>query len=227
MNNQAIENGAEQSNSSKRILVVDDHPMLRKGVIDLLKLEEDLNTVDEASSGEEAVKMATENEPDLILLDLNMKGMDGIATIKALRKQEVFSRVVIFSVSDSADNIKTAVEAGADGYILKDSEPEELINLIRQAVHGKFAANETVSKILKENQSTNTSQGNGIDINTLTHREKEILKLIANGLSNKMIARELNIAEGTVKVHVKNLLKKLSFRSRVEAAIWAMENNLK
>lgn len=212
--------------NEKRILVVDDHPMLRKGVIDILSLEEDLCAIGQAASGEEAVNMALEAEPDLILLDLNMKGMDGISTIKALRKNEIFSRVIIFSVSDNPDNIKQAIEAGADGYILKDSEPEELVELIRQGVHGKFVVSQNVSEVLKQEKSQKPTS-NDLDIQSLTHRETQILRLIANGLSNKMIARELNIAEGTVKVHVKNLLKKLKFRSRVEAAIWAMENNLK
>lgn len=211
----------------KQILVVDDHPMLRKGVVDLLNLEDDLGTISQASSGEEAVKIAGTGEPDLILLDLNMKGMDGISTIKALRDNEVFSRIVIFSVSDNPDNILKAIKTGADGYILKDSEPEELVEFVKQAVHGKFVVSEKVAEILKSQNSEEGENTSDIDIDSLTHREQQILSLIAQGMSNKMIARELNIAEGTVKVHVKNLLKKLSFRSRVEAAIWAMENNLK
>lgn len=208
----------------KRILVVDDHPMLRKGVIDLLELEADLCDVDQASSGEEAIRVALTHEPDLILLDLNMKGMDGISTIKALRENDIFSRIVIFSVTDSIDCIQSAISAGADGYILKDSEPEELIALVRQGVSGQFVVSENVAEILRREKTSDIARPSA---DTLTFRETQILKLIANGFSNKMIARELTIAEGTVKVHVKNLLKKRQFRSRVEAAIWAMENNLK
>lgn len=224
-------NGTNNDNDAgqKRILVVDDHPMLRKGVIDLLQLEEDLAAVGEASSGEEALSITRDYEPDLILLDLNMKGMDGIATIKALRNQDVFSRIVIFSVSDNPDCIREAINAGADGYILKDSEPEELISLVRQGVSGQFVVSEKVDEILRTQEAAKEcdSTESRPDASALTYREKQILSLIANGMSNKMIARELNIAEGTVKVHVKNLLKKLKFRSRVEAAIWAMENDLK
>jgi two-component system nitrate/nitrite response regulator NarL len=215
--------------AQKRILVIDDHPMLRKGVIDLLQLEDDLQAIGEASSGEEGVLAALAHEPDLILLDLNMKGMDGIATIRAMRDNDIFSRIVIFSVTDSPDCIRDAIAAGADGYILKDSEPEELIALVRQGVSGEFVVSENVAAILRQegHQVQDTGKDQLLSADSLTYREKQILKLVANGLSNKMIARELNIAEGTVKVHVKNLLKKLRFRSRVEAAIWAMENNLK
>jgi two-component system nitrate/nitrite response regulator NarL len=226
-NNQDTNN--DNDAGQKRILVVDDHPMLRKGVIDLLQLEEDLAAVGEASSGEEALIITRDYEPDLILLDLNMKGMDGIETIKALRSQDVFSRIVIFSVSDNPDCIREAINAGADGYILKDSEPEELISLVRQGVSGQFVVSEKVDEILRTQDTAKESESPDTrpDASALTYREKQILSLIANGMSNKMIARELNIAEGTVKVHVKNLLKKLKFRSRVEAAIWAMENDLK
>ncbi|ARU54193.1 two-component response regulator NarL [Oleiphilus messinensis] len=209
-----------------RVLIVDDHPMLRKGVIDLLQLEEGFQSIGEASSGEEACEIATKLEPDLILLDLNMKGMDGIETIRQLRSRDIFSRIVIFSVSDNHEDVVSALKAGADGYILKDTEPEELVSYIQQAVNGKLAISDNLAGILATAIKDNNSSVNRA-VENLTYREKQILSLIASGLSNKMIARELTIAEGTVKVHVKNLLKKLKMRSRVEAAIWAMEQNIK
>ncbi len=207
------------------ILIVDDHPMLRRGVRELLQLESGLDAIGEASSGQEALEIAENLEPDLILLDLNMQGMDGIQTLKALRDKDIYSRVVIFSVSDNHDDVIAALKAGADGYVLKETEPEELVSYIRQAATGTMAISDKLAAVLAS-EISNRKEGSERSVDGLTQRERQILKQIAAGMSNKMIATKLDIAEGTVKVHVKNLLKKLKMRSRVEAAIWAMENNL-
>ncbi len=207
------------------ILIVDDHPMLRRGVKELLQLEAGLDAIGEASSGQEALEIAENLEPDLILLDLNMKGMDGIQTLKALRDKDIYSRVVIFSVSDSHEDVIAALKAGADGYVLKETEPEELVSYIRQAATGTMAISDKLAAVLAS-EIGNRKEGSDRSVDGLTQRERQILKQVAAGMSNKMIATKLDIAEGTVKVHVKNLLKKLKMRSRVEAAIWAMENNL-
>lgn len=215
-----------QESGKLQILVVDDHPMLRRGLKELLEDEPDLELMAEASSGREAIAIAEEHEPDLILLDLNMRGMDGIQTLKALRDREIFSRVVIFTVSDQHDDVINALQAGADGYVLKDTDPEELVSFIRQAAAGTMAINEKLASTLASAIGDRHASESRIFKN-LTHREQEILNHVAAGKSNKMIAIELSIAEGTVKVHVKNLLKKLGMRSRVEAAIWMMENKRK
>lgn len=207
------------------ILIVDDHPMLRKGVMQLLQLEAGLDAVGEASSGQEALEIAEKLEPDLILLDLNMKGMDGIQTLKAMRDRDIYSRIVMFTVSDDHDDVIAALKAGADGYVLKETEPEELISYIRQAATGTMAISDKLAAVLAS-EIGNRKGGKERSVDGLTQRERQILKQISAGMSNKMIASKLDIAEGTVKVHVKNLLKKLKMRSRVEAAIWAMENNL-
>jgi len=207
------------------ILIVDDHPMLRRGVKELLQLEAGLDAIGEASSGQEALEIAENLEPDLILLDLNMKGMDGIQTLKALRDKDIYARVVIFSVSDNHEDVIAALKAGADGYVLKETEPEELVSYIRQAATGTMAISDKLAAVLAS-EIGNRKEGSDRSVDGLTQRERQILKQIAAGMSNKMIATKLDIAEGTVKVHVKNLLKKLKMRSRVEAAIWAMENNL-
>jgi two-component system, NarL family, nitrate/nitrite response regulator NarL len=207
------------------ILIVDDHPMLRRGVKELLQLEAGLDAIGEASSGKEALEIAENLEPDLILLDLNMQGMDGIQTLKALRDKDIYSRVVIFSVSDNHEDVIAALKAGADGYVLKETEPEELVSYIRQAATGTMAISDKLAAVLAS-EIGNRKEGSDRSVDGLTQRERQILKQIAAGMSNKMIATKLDIAEGTVKVHVKNLLKKLKMRSRVEAAIWAMENNL-
>lgn len=207
------------------ILIVDDHPMLRRGVKQLLQLEAGLDAIGEASSGQEALEIAEKLEPDLILLDLNMKGMDGIQTLKALRDKDIYSRVVMFTVSDDHDDVIAALKAGADGYVLKETEPEELVSYIRQAATGTMAISDKLAAVLAS-EIGNRKSSKDRSVEGLTQRERQILKQISAGMSNKMIATKLDIAEGTVKVHVKNLLKKLNMRSRVEAAIWAMENNL-
>ncbi|WPZ01492.1 two-component system response regulator NarL [Idiomarina sp. OXR-189] len=200
------------------IMLVDDHPLLRKGLKQLIAMEDDMRVVAEASSGADALKLAEEYDPDLIVLDLNMQGMDGIQTLKTLRDKGVSSRIIILTVSDADDDVVAAITNGADGYLLKDMEPELLLEQIHRAVTGKMVLSEAITEIL----ATALRQPKSINsqLSSLTNREYEILSLIAQGMSNKMIARELDISEGTVKVHVKHLLKKLGLRSRVEAAVW-------
>lgn len=206
------------------ILLVDDHPLLRKGVAQLIALEDNLTVIAEASSGEEAITLAIKYQPDLILLDLNMKGLSGIDTLTALKRAEVTSKIVIFSVSDSESDVLQALKFNADGYLLKDSEPEELIEKINLALQGELVISSPLTQILARSLRPSTQKTSIID--TLTSRELENLKLIASGKSNKDIANKLGITEATVKVHVKNLLKKLGVKSRVEAAIWAVEHNI-
>ncbi|MBL4910622.1 MAG: two-component system response regulator NarL [Alteromonadaceae bacterium] len=207
-----------------KILLVDDHPMLRKGVAQLLSLEDNLDVIAEASSGEEAIALAVKIPVDLILLDLNMKGLSGIDTLIALKRADVSSKVVIFSVSDNEADVLQALKFNADGYLLKDSEPEELIEKIHLALKGEFVISSPLTKILVRSLR-HTPQKTSI-LESLTQRELQNLKLIANGKSNKYIANKLGITEATVKVHVKNLLKKLSLKSRVEAALWAVEHKV-
>ena len=208
-----------------QILVIDDHPLLRKGVLQLIDMDDELSAVGEASNGADGVELAKTLDPDLILLDLNMRGMDGIATLKALREEGVVSRIVIYSVSDNDEDVVEAMKAGADGYLLKDMEPEDLLERLKQAAIGKMVVSENLTEILASALRTKPKT-DAIDLNNLTGREKQILKLIASGLSNKMIAKKLDIAEGTVKVHVKRVLKKLQLRSRVEAAVWGIQQGL-
>ncbi len=205
--------------SALTVLVVDDHPLLRKGVVDLLELEDSIVPIAEASNGREALDLAQQLEPDLILLDLNMPDMNGIDTIRAMRDAGVDSRILLFTVSDSELDVVTAFREGADGYLLKDLEPESLVNNIIKAASGKTAVSPELVDILTTAIRSRSSQQDS-DLSELTEREREVLTHVAHGLSNKMIARKLDIAEGTVKVHVKRLLKKLGMRSRVEAAVW-------
>lgn len=208
------------------IIIIDDHPLFRRGVSQLIGLDEQLNLVGEASSGEEGIELAKRLDPDLILLDLNMKGISGIDTLRALRDGGLEARVVILTVSDNAEDLIAAIRAGADGYLLKDMEPEDLLARIRDALFGRMVIGDSLNGLLAQ-ALRDEAQAANRSVTALTERERAILACLAGGMSNKLIGRELNITEGTVKVHVKNLLKKLNFRSRVEAAVWAVEQGLR
>ena len=140
----------------------------------------------------------------------------------ALRDADVSARIVVFTVSDDRSDVVSALKSGADGYLLKDTEPEELVNNIRSACSGKMVLSAQLAEVLAMSLREN-DKPQGRTLESLTRRELQILKYIAEGLSNKLIGRKLDIAEATVKVHVKHLMKKLGFRSRVEAAVWMVE----
>lgn len=208
-----------------RVLVIDDHPLLRKGVCQLLALTDGFVVAGEAASGREGIELAKQLEPDLILLDLNMKGINGLETLRTLRDMGVDSRIILLTVSNAPEDLIGAIRAGADGYILKDNDPDDILRLIDNAMQGQTAispelASLRAAALREESMSEQRSHA------SLTERETTILKCLAVGMSNKLIARELDIMESTVKVHVRNLLKKLKFRSRVEAAVWAVANQL-
>ncbi len=209
-----------------RILVVDDHPMMRRGLRDLLAMEDDMNPVGEAGNGPEAIRLALELEPDLILLDLNMPGMDGLETLREMRDREIDARIIMFTVSDDQTDVLQALRQGADGYLLKDMDADDLVEHVRLAASGKLALSPELTMVLAEAIRERPKTPSQVQAANLTKREKDVLKLITKGLSNKMIARRLDIAEGTVKVHVKRLLNKLGMRSRTEAAVWVVENNI-
>ncbi|MWV15702.1 two-component system response regulator NarL [Pseudomonas sp. L-22-4S-12] len=206
--------------SPHTLLLVDDHPMMRRGIRQLIELESDLVVVGEANNGEEATVLVAQLNPDLVLLDNNMPQLNGVETLKRLRDQGYAGKILLFTVSDAENDVRDAMRFGADGYLLKDMEPEHLITRLREALQGNLVVSPALTTVLA--QALRSPQGaSSLD---LTERERQVLKMIAGGLSNKMVGNKLGITEGTVKVHVKNLLHKLGLRSRVEAAVWAMEN---
>lgn len=213
------------SSDVTNIMIVDDHPLFRKGLAQLLNDQPDFNVALEASGGDEALALLVDNEPDLIILDLNMRGRDGLSTLQMIRERDITCRILMLTVSDAQNDILSCLRAGADGYLLKDLDPQELLAQIRESANGSVVVDPRLASALANAVRERAAPQTGLT--TLTDREQQILKLIANGLSNKMIARHFDIVESTVKVHVKHLLKKLGLRSRVEAAIWAIENNLK
>jgi two-component system nitrate/nitrite response regulator NarL len=207
------------------ILLIDDHPMLRRGVKQLIGLAPDIQVIGEASSGEQGIAIAESLDPDLILLDLNMPGMNGLETLDHLRQKSLSGRIVVFTVSNLEEDVVQALKRGADGYLLKDMEPEELLVALQQAAAGEMVLSETLTPILAASLRNNRN-GAERDVNQLTPREQDILRLIAQGLPNKLIARQLDITESTVKVHVKHLLKKMKLKSRVEAAVWVHQDRV-
>jgi two-component system nitrate/nitrite response regulator NarL len=217
-------NSATSDSEDHTIIVIDDHPLFRKGVADLIAMERSLLLVGEAANGASGIELAMRTQPDLVLLDLNMKGMDGLATLQKLKDSDLDARIIMLTVSDNEEDVVAALRAGADGYLLKDMEPEDILNSLRLATQGRLVISDNLTELLAHALREEAKPKNG-DEAGLTPREEEILSLIAKGFSNKLIARELDISVGTIKVHVKHILKKLKLRTRVEAAVWAINNS--
>lgn len=205
-------------------LIIDSHPLFRAGLKQLLDESEDYDVVGETNNGEDGVKLAKSLNPDLILLDLNLPSINGIETISEIRNHNIESKVVILTDSKTSENLVSAIRAGCDGYILKSSEPQELLHMIHRALQGHNPISPELSSILTNvlRQESNEGRCRG----DLTNRELEVMKCLARGMSNRMIATEFGIVESTVKIHIRNILKKLKFRSRVEAAVWAVSNHI-
>lgn len=213
-----------------RVLLIDDHALVRKGLEELLQ-SRGVQVVASVSSGEEGVRRARELSSDIILLDVKMPGMNGVETLKQLRASGVRTPVVMLTMSREDADLRAALRAGAQGYLLKDMEPEDLVPALEVALRGdNVVAREmvgTLADIVRSNAGPELeARRPAMPFADLTQREQEILEHVAMGLSNKMIARALDIADGTVKLHVKAILRKLGMRSRVEAAVAAVEHGL-
>ena len=204
------------------LLVVDDHPLFRKALLQLLARAGDFQVVGEAGSGVLGLDLARQLAPDLVLLDRNMKDMDGLEVLQTIKSWGTDCRVVMLTVVDGLGDVLAALRAGADGYLLKDMEPEELMVRLKEAAAGRTPLAERLSRLLIHALRTQGPQ-TGLAEANLSDQQARILDRIAQGKSNKLIAREMDLAESTVKVHVKHLLRKLNVCSRVEAAVWAAE----
>lgn len=212
------------------VLIVDDHPLFRRGVAQLLAMAPEIQLIGEAADRDGALALTHQHEPDLILLDLNLKGDSGLDVLSALKEEDPARRVVMLTVSDAPDDLMQAVRAGADGYLLKDMEPEDLLARLREALTGKTVISDALAgrlAIALRAEVQDAQRRSERDLSQLTDREQAVLRCVADGQSNKLIARSLSITEGTVKVHVKHVLRKLGFRSRVEAAVWATQIGLR
>ncbi len=195
--------------------------MLRRGMADLLSLEMDIHVAGEANHGVEALNFLQETSVDLIVLDYNMPVMNGIETLKAIRERQIEGKVLLFTVSDNIKDVQDALALGVDGYLLKDMEPDEIVGNIRRILRGELVISPALAPILAAAIRKPVQPESNPD---LTERELQVLYMIRDGMSNKMIGNKLGIAESTVKVHVKHILAKISLRTRVEAAVWAVEN---
>lgn len=206
-----------------RVMSIDDHALFRKGIGQMISSDPHFKIVGEAASGREGLDLAQKLLPDIILIDLNMEEMSGLETLRRFKATTLEAHYVVLTVSDAEDDLLEALRAGADGYLLKDMEPEDLCPKLLMVAEGKTVLQDRLTDVLTH-ALLEPSAGNTTSGVNLTLREGEILECLADGLNNKLIARKLGISDTTVKVHVKNLLRKLNLTSRLEAAVWMHRN---
>ncbi|HET8664073.1 MAG TPA: response regulator transcription factor [Nocardioides sp.] len=203
-----------------RVVIVDDHAMLRAGLEQLLGGEADLEVVGKAASGDEAVTLARELRPDVVLMDLQMPGVDGVTATRQIVGEELADVLVLTSYSD-AERIVGALDAGALGYLLKDAEPDEVLRGIRAVARGESPIDPKAAReLLGARRTTSTAAAD------LTPREREVLALVREGLANKQIARRLGISERTVKAHLTSTFQRIGVVDRTQAALWAERNGV-
>lgn len=203
-----------------RVLVVDDHPIVRRGLVDLLSTAEDIEVVAAAANGAEAVTRAAAERPDVVLMDLSMPGMDGCEATRRIVAADPAARVLVLTSFTDQDGILDALDAGAVGYLLKDAEPSELLSSVRAVARGESPLDPKVAATLLRSRA---ARREGPE---LTTREREVLTLVGTGLANKQIARRLGITEKTVKTHLTNVFQAIGVTDRTQAALWAERHGL-
>ncbi|WP_213762172.1 response regulator [Caballeronia sp. dw_19] len=219
-----------------RILLIDDHTLFRSGVRALLQRQPDFEVVDDAADGIEGFKRAKQHRPDVVLLDLNMPGLSGIETLQLLQQDLPDTAVIMLTVSEDVDELTRALREGACGYLLKNMEADALATMIRRAAEGESVIAESMTQRLIAQMRTPVRAEDTAPppleprsspaSPALTPRERDIVRILSRGASNKDIARELDLAESTVKIHVRNVLRKLNLSSRVQIAIHALARDL-
>lgn len=210
-----------------RVLLIDDHTLFRSGVKTLLSRQSEFEVVGEAADGAEGVKRALALQPDVVLLDLNMPGLSGIEALGLILQDQPALAVVMLTVSEDAEDLTAALQKGARGYLLKNIDAEFLKRAILRAAAGESVMSEAMTtKLMQQFRAGDKRPAEAGESGRLTPREREILGHLACGESNKEIARDLDLAESTVKIHVQNILKKLNLSSRVQAAVYAVEHGL-
>ena len=215
-----------------RVLIVDDHAVVRQGLRMFIEMQKDLEVVGEGTNGLEAVELATRLNPDVILLDLIMPEMDGVEATRKILEGSPHSRVLILTSFGEDDKVFPAIRAGAQGYLLKDIQPNDLVKAVRETFQGKTQLHPDIAHRLMTAVSGSVppqddKQASLLEeLQILTEREREVLGWIAHGLSNRQIAKKMVISEKTVKTHVSNLLNKLDLEDRTRAAIWALKHGL-
>jgi len=207
-----------------RVLIADDHAIVRKGIRALLATEPGIEVVGEAGNGHEAIAQASTTRPDVILMDLLMPGMDGLEATRTILDQQPDARILVLTSFASDDKVFPAIRAGALGYLLKDSGPGELTLAIQQVYRGESSLHPTIARKVLHQLAYPSDNARGKDV--LTGRETEVLQLLAQGHSNRQIAQELTISEATVRTHVSRILGKLNLCSRTQAALYALREGL-
>jgi NarL family two-component system response regulator LiaR len=215
-----MEEGQQSNQETIRVLVVDDHTIVRKGTRALLAEVADIQVVGEAGDGQEAVDQAEALRPDVILMDLVMPIMDGIEATRQITSNHPDTRILALTSFAADDKVFPAIKAGAIGYLLKHADPEELVDAIRQVYHGEPSLHPSIARKVLHEMRRPTEKT--LTPDPLTEREIEVLHLVAQGLSNQEIADQLSIAEVTVRTHVSNILSKLHLANRVQAALYAL-----
>jgi DNA-binding NarL/FixJ family response regulator len=206
------------------VLLVDDHQVVRRGLRTFLEVQDDIEVVGEAADGDEGVRQAQELQPDVVLMDVRMPGSDGIAALCTLREAGNRARVLVITSFTEQRMVVPALRAGAAGYVYKDIDPDALAGAIRSVHAGHvLLQSEVAGALLSQEQTGGAGQGRG---SALTDREREVLSLIADGRSNREIARALVLSEKTVKTHVSNILMKLDLADRTQAALWAVRHGM-
>jgi len=206
-----------------RIVVIDDHTLFRRGVTALLSRVPGFEIVGEAADGFDGIKAVAAHRPDVVLLDLHMPGISGVEAMQAILKEAPGTNVVMLTVSEAADDLMLALRAGALGYLLKNIESDFLVDSVRRAADGEVVMSpEMTARLMRELRTGGAAAVQP----ALSPREREILGYLARGASNKEIARDLDVAESTVKIHVQHILRKLDLTSRVQAAVWAVEHGV-
>lgn len=215
--------------SNIRILIADDHSLVREGLTKILELEEDFEIVGQASNGYEAIEKIKELSPDVLLLDINMPVMGGIATLRKIKEENLKIKTVMLTIHESREYLTETMELGASGYVLKDSDSQSLLKAVKDVHKGEsYIQPRLAAELVKEynfNKAAKTRSRRAN--NELTKREYEVLSLIGEGLNNKKIAENLFISEKTVKNHVSSIFKKINVNDRTKAAIYAFKNNIK
>jgi DNA-binding NarL/FixJ family response regulator len=203
------------------VLLVDDHAIVRAGIERLLLATGEYEVVGTAADGEEAIARADELQPDVVVMDLSMPVLDGVAATRAIVAARPEVRVVVLTSFADRTRVTDAIDAGAAGYVLKDAEPEELLRAVQSVVRGEMPIDPRVTKGLLERESA----GGGAPVD-LTDREREVLACVAEGLPNKLVARRLGISEKTVKTHLTRIFERLGVTDRTQAALWARDHGL-
>lgn len=210
-----------------RVLLVDDHSLFRSGIRSLLQRHAEFLVVGEAADGVEGIKRAQQLKPDVVLLDLNMPGISGVETLQLMQQDCPDTAILMLTVSEESSDLALAMRAGARGYLIKNIETDYLLRAIRRAAAGETVVAEALTgKLVAQLNGGGQPAAAPSEYDKLTPREKDILACLARGESNKLIARKLDLAESTVKIHVQNVLKKLKLSSRVQAAVFAVEHRM-